>query len=374
MNKKDLKESLHEIRNEMVDEDQAKVESSPQLNKKTEEKIIDNSKPKNKILGALFSKKFLKYAALFAIIIATISILPRSSSNIQTVTSPADSLNGVNDSKGAGSEKKDEMAFEEANEGAGPDYKEGAKPSEEAIADKGVESSEIYPTLPNDSKEKIIYRFSYNLQTLDYKKSEEKLIKLINETNSYVENAQIRDSGNSLKTATYMVRVPKEKSSEFQSKISSIATLTSKSISSENMTKQYKDMEASKKTLDLKEERLQALLKKANKFEDLIMVESELAEIAAEKERLTKGMEDIDHDVKYQYFNLELREVKKTDPEIGKKDGFIQKIGKQFLYAIDDFVNILSSLSLLLVRNWILIIVLAIIAMIVWRLSKKYRY
>jgi len=370
MNKKDIKESLEEIRDEMVDEDQEKLKSSAKLNRKAEEKIINNSKPSGKVIQLLNSKKLLRYAATLAIIIATIAIMPMILGNFG-------GKSGAPDSETAKTETKS------ANESSAPsesgDYKSEESPAESTdsknTADQsGVESGQVYPTLPEDSKEKIVYRFSYALQTLDYKKSEDKLMTLIKDTGSYVENAQIRDSGESLKTATYLVRVPKEKSSDFQAKVSSIGSLISRNISSENMTKQYRDMESNKKTLDIKEERLQELLKKSDKINDMIIIESKLAEIAAQKERLTKDMDDIDHDVKYQYFNLELREVKKTDPEIDKEDNFIQKLGKQFLYSIDDFVNIISSLALLLVRNWILLLVLAIIVITLWKISKKRKY
>ena len=341
MNDKDLKNELTQIRDDMIKEDENKIKGVKGLSDISSKKIIN--KVNDKKDKGFFTRPIKAVAATLGIAIALYLIWPYI-------------LFGGG--LGSSAPTSNSAQKEEKPSQVAPD---GATSMENGI--KG--ESYLYPTLPEDSKEKIIYSFTFNIESLDFKKTEEDLLALIEKTNSYVENADIYRQNENNTTAKYLVRVPRKNSSQFQTDVQAIGNVTYQSISSENKTKEYKDKEAEKTTLDIKEERLQELLKKADNFEDMILVEKELADIQAKKENINKDLASIDHDVDYQFFNINIESVKQISDPINEETSFFQKLGKEFNKSIEMFLRFLESLAYFITRNWIIIIAVIAVLLIV---------
>lgn len=367
MNDKDLKNELTQIRDDMIKEDENKIKDVKGLSDISSKKIIN--KVNDKKDKGFFTRPIKAVAATLGIAIALYLIWPYILFGGGLGSSAPTSNSAQKEEKPSTAQYKDDVNNTSPPAQSKP--KNNEKPSQ--VAPDGATSMEngikgesyLYPTLPEDSKEKIIYSFTFNIESLDFKKTEEDLLALIEKTNSYVENADIYRQNENNTTAKYLVRVPRKNSSQFQTDVQAIGNVTYQSISSENKTKEYKDKEAEKTTLDIKEERLQELLKKADNFEDMILVEKELADIQAKKENINKDLASIDHDVDYQFFNINIESVKQISDPINEETSFFQKLGKEFNKSIEMFLRFLESLAYFITRNWIIIIAVIAVLLIV---------
>lgn len=229
--------------------------------------------------------------------------------------------------------------------------------------------AKVYQTA-TDTKEKIVYKFHYSLETKNLNVTEDRLNKIIKDTGSYISDVNVRTASYG-KSADYTVRVPKQKSEDFQKAIAETANVISQTMTSENYTNRYRDLETDKITSDIKEEKLQALLKKAETFEDIMKIETELANIGAKKVQTAKELSDIDLDVDYQYFNISIREVKEPSKPVTEKITFGDKIERNFNKSIESAKALGEGLILLVVRFWIFFLVMAIVAVVLIRVIKK---
>lgn len=354
-----LKDALTDIRDEMVNEDLKRELSTEKLSQTAEKKILNTNKKGKFDIKGIFNKKLIAIAASILVVIAAYITLPYVLSSKSTNIDMKKADNNVD----MRYDSKDAAPTESA-----PDSKEAAKSEEASV---GADSY-VYPTNQKDDSQKIVYRFFYDVQTLDFKKTEAKLKSVISQTNSYIANADIFMKGE-LMSGEFLIRVPKENSNKFQESIAGLGTIISQSVSSDDLTKEYRDLEADKLTQDIKEKKLQELLKGAKNFEDIIKIQGELSEIESRKIQLQNQISEIDHDVDYQYFSVSLREVKKAEDPVGKKVTFFDKLRTQFEQSIIDVINFFEGLILFIIRNWIIILILALAAVFGYKKYKKSR-
>jgi len=392
--KDELKKALQEIQDEIIQEDLAKEKNTPPLDDNFIEQIYreihmsddhniknennneikdetnneNNKKENNKkiIKGPWNWKKLTAIAAASAIFLLSITQIPnllKYSSRRPDKTTSEESKHPNSTGNGSSGEIADE-AKESAEEAA-------KETTAETATESGNGNIPTLPTIPEKTNEKIIYYFSYTIQTTDYKKTDKSLKDIMSKTNSYIENGNVWQSSNDKFNAEYTIRVPKDKSSQFQSDLSSLGTITQQSVRTENKTKSYKDMESYLKTLEIREERFQKLLEKADKMEDIIMINNELSNILSEKEQYKKDLDQIDYDVDYQYFTVNVSEVNKTDPSVGTEGGLMKDISDAFQDSLDGLQIFFSFILLSLIRNWYIIVILLIVAVIIFRKIRK---
>ena len=358
-----LKDALTDIRDEMVNEDLKREQSAEKLSQTAEKKILNTNRKGKFDIKGIFNKKVIAIAASILVVIAAYITLPYVLNGFGSKSTNID-MKKADNKVDMRYDSKDAAPTESA-----PDSKEAAKSEEASV---GADSY-VYPTNQKDDSQKIVYRFFYDVQTLDFKKTEAKLKSVISQTNSYIANADIFMKGE-LMSGEFLIRVPKENSNKFQESIAGLGTIISQSVSSDDLTKEYRDLEADKLTQDIKEKKLQELLKGAKNFEDIIKIQGELSEIESRKIQLQKQISEIDHDVYYQYFSVSLREVKKAEDPVGKKVTFFDKLRTQFEQSIIDVINFFEGLILFIIRNWIIILILALAAVFGYKKYKKSRF
>src|SRR5690606_29926274 len=141
------------------------------------------------------------------------------------------------------------------------------------------EKAEIGFTRDSAQTSKEIRNIYVSLETTEFNSTIENLDKIINKHNGYIENSNIsynNDYNNKiLKYAQYTIRVPKENVDRFTKEMDSIGNIVSQNSSKQDITKQYYDTESRLNVLKIKEERILALLEKAEKMEDIITIENQ---------------------------------------------------------------------------------------------------
>lgn len=121
----------------------------------------------------------------------------------------------------------------------------------------------------------------------------------------YVEEQRVKQ-----RCASLTARVPKEKLDGFLAQVGEQTNVTSRSENVEDVTLQYVDLESHKKVLRTEQERLLALMEKAESVEDIIAIEGRLSEVRYQLESMESQLRTYDNQIDYSTLYLTIEEVR----------------------------------------------------------------
>lgn len=160
--------------------------------------------------------------------------------------------------------------------------------------------------------------------------------------------------------------MPSAKLDEVARSVGGFCNVLSQSESMDDITDSYYDAQAHLKSLQIQEERLLAILEKADKLEDIITLESALSDVRYQIESLTASLRRMDSQVTYSYLNISLREVVEYQEVQEKPRTFTERMGEAFGDGVGDMVDGLQSFALFLARTGpSLVVLIAIVVAIV---------
>jgi len=162
-------------------------------------------------------------------------------------------------------------------------------------------------------EQKIIFTGDISLETEKFDETMAKIDLKVRETGSYIESSSLSGTGKSeydLRYASMVLRVPKDRFEQVLKAAEEWGTVISSNTSSQDVTRQYIDTEARIKTLKVEEERLLLLLGKAEKLEDIIVLEGRLSDIRLQIESYTGTLQQLDALVDYATISVMVREVR----------------------------------------------------------------
>ena len=261
---------------------------------------------------------------------------------------------------------KEEMGF---------DYAVPDTPAEAPMPAPNVSggSELVSSTLPENVK--MIYRGYLYLESTAFDTATAGLQELVSQMGGYFETSELNNYS-PYRSAFYVVRVPSAKYNEFCGKVGTLAQLNSQRHTSENVSEAYYDTESRLVTQRTKLDRLQELLAKADKMEDIITLESASAETELQIERLTGTLRKYDALVDYATVEISLEEVYVLTEQEQPVIGFWPKLAEAFKTGTNRFVDDVENFALRFARNWIsrlisLCIWVVIILLVVRFLRKK---
>lgn len=168
-------------------------------------------------------------------------------------------------------------------------------------------------------EEKLVYTASVTLESEDFEAASDALHQKIASLGGIIvsENAyNLNKKGYGSRSMDMTVRIPQENYETFLAGLSDICNVAAVNRYVENLTERYYDNENRLKSYRIQEERLFAMLEKAESVTEMLEIESRLCDVQYQIEVLTNTQRTIDNDVRYSTFNLSLAEVKKfTTPE-----------------------------------------------------------
>lgn len=158
---------------------------------------------------------------------------------------------------------------------------------------------------------KVIKTANLNLQTLDFDEFQAALDVKIAESGAYLQYADVSGSDyyGGRKSANYTIRVPEANLNLFLAGVEGIATVTNKTIGEEDVTLTYVDTETRIKTLEIEQERLLALLEKADDLEYIIRLEERLSEVRYNIESYQARLRTYDDKITYSTVRIYVYEV-----------------------------------------------------------------
>lgn len=275
---------------------------------------------------------------------------------------------------GCSAKKSESLDFAPSDNSTGSqsndmDYGEDSIHDEEWVEEQGYVQVE---------PDKIITTVNISMQTKEFDDTVKKLMELISNHKGYIENSNISHNNyiNSarLKYSEYTIRVPRENLTQFVDKLKGIGNIISENTSKEDITKQYRDTESRLRVLETKEERILALMEKAEKMEDIIALENQLSNIIYDKENLKANIMEMDDKVDYSTVHFQLDEVAKLSIGENTKAPFITKASNAFKDSLYFFMSNIERLviGIIYFLPYGLIIVIALF--IVLKFIKKVRY
>lgn len=229
------------------------------------------------------------------------------------------------------------------------------------------------------SQDKIIRTFFLDVETQEFDTLITRLDSELDRLAGYVESSKI--SGRSIydregaRRASITARIPRDKVDEFVNTVGERANVIDKQESSENVTLKYADIESRKKSLQIEQERLFALLEKADSLDSIVILESRLSEIRYELQNYESTLRTYDNKVEYSTVSLSIQEVEKLTAKVEIKQTVGTRIKNGFqdtMYDISDglqnfIVWFVVNLPYLLIWSAIIAAVVIIIRRIVWK-------
>lgn len=222
---------------------------------------------------------------------------------------------------------------------------------------------------------KIITTVYLALETTEFEKSNEDLSKLIEKYKGYVEYSNISYNHyydqKMYRYGEFTIRIPRENIVSFRTETNLIGHIVSESSNKQDVTKQYQDTESRLKVVTVKEERILALLEKAQKIEDIIALERELSDVIYEKESLKSSLINLDDKVDFSTVNINIQEVQKITDTETIETTFVTRMKNAFKNSLYAFKSGMENFVIGLIYNLPFLIVVAIILFIAYKFFKK---
>lgn len=166
------------------------------------------------------------------------------------------------------------------------------------------------------SKRKLIKNVNMKVETQEYDKLMANLEARVKELGGYIQNLESYNGSNyeysyskSRRYANAVIRIPQQKLDEFVGSVSDMANVVNRSESVEDVTLKYVDMQSHKESLQVEQQRLLALLEKAEILEDIITLENRLTNVRYQIESMESQLRTFDDMVDYSTVSLRVDEV-----------------------------------------------------------------
>ena len=213
---------------------------------------------------------------------------------------------------------------------------------------------------------KLIRRARLQVQTETFDQAAQALEDLVAQCGGYFERASVE--GGSLRNqkanryGDYTIRLPQDQFDAFLGRTGELGYVVSQSETSENVSQQYYDTEARLKAQRTKQERLLALLEKADSMETIVALEDALSDVEYEIESLTTTLNQYDSLISFSTVDLTLEEVGSITTTPGERDSLGQRMAAGVRTSFQGLVSGGQTLLVWLAYNLVLVLAVAVIA------------
>ena len=228
---------------------------------------------------------------------------------------------------------------------------------------------------------KLIYTSNLSVETEDVDALDQAIQQRVTELGGYIESSDVSGSRGetySNRRSNYTIRIPAKKLNQFIDEVSEKTNVLSQSMSTEDITLQYVDMQSHVEALKAEQKRMLELLEKAESVEEIITIESHLTDIRYELEHYQSRLKIFDNQVDYSTIYLSVKEVRQfTDTTVPETD--FERMTKGFRNSCKDlaegvkdfFIGFVIALPFIALYAVIVAAIVLIIRAIAKKTSKK---
>ncbi|MEC2158495.1 DUF4349 domain-containing protein [Virgibacillus halodenitrificans] len=278
-------------------------------------------------------------------------------------------LSGCSNESENGNKQADSYMTEEADRKITEESKEG-EATTESTEDASIENSENKteqqtPNEQNPSTRKIIYTANLEIEVNSYEKALKNIQKKVEVYQGYiVESTMFEEEENKGTSGFITVRVPQEKFREFIQLVEDGSeNVLSSSISGQDVTEEYVDLESRLRSKQVVEERLLSYMKKAEKTEDLLAISKDLASVQEEIDQIKGRMKYLENKSELATITIHMTENNLTIS--GEDLNTWDKTKQQLLKSLNWLLTAVSGFIIFFVGNLPIILVTVSIAAIV---------
>ncbi|MBQ8860139.1 MAG: DUF4349 domain-containing protein [Ruminococcus sp.] len=267
-----------------------------------------------------------------------------------------------------GSASKGDYAVEEHNGAVVDDSL-----ADDAVGDLSTGSSASSTTESEKSikdQRKIIERIYYQTETKDFDNLVNTLESQALSVGGYIESSDVYGnvySSSTLRSASFVFRIPNDKVTEFTDFVSDNSTVTNRSVNTEDVTLDYVDAESRIKALKTEKEALESLLAKATSTTELLEIRDMLTDVIYEIETYESQLRTYDNLIDYTTITVDVNEVEHT--AVVHKQTTWERIGTNLKdnfrgiwnFLVELFVFVVSALPYLLFVGVIVVIIILIV-------------
>jgi hypothetical protein len=181
----------------------------------------------------------------------------------------------------------------------------GGSPAPMMSADFFVQENASTPALPFDKK--IIKNGSLNLIVNNTEESILKINDIAKSFEGFLENSNVYEVSDGVKSGNITVRVPSKNFTSAMEAFKKVAVkVSNESVSSNDVTAQYVDLEAEVKNYKAEEIQYREIMSKAVKIEDVLNVSAKLAEVRGKIDRTQAQINYLSRQVEMSTISLSL--------------------------------------------------------------------
>lgn len=275
-----------------------------------------------------------------------------------------------------------ESAAEPYAGGSGsPDAEEGAAGSTD-----GTDPDSTAAGDSQSSNRKIVYSGNISLQTLEYEKSAASIHEKITKYGGFIEDEStsnddpywyyrdrpVSSRDRARRSMNVTARIPADKFDAFMKDLEKDGQVINTSVNARNISVKYATHDASRKALEIEQDRLLKMMDKAQTVEEMIAVEKRLTEVERELNDEKTQLSDMDRDVNFSTVDISLQEVFEYSEKVVEYT-YGERLQQAFGRAITGFVEFWQDLILIIVESFPFLIMLGIIIFAVVKLSGRAR-
>lgn len=186
-------------------------------------------------------------------------------------------------------------------------------------------------SIEDSQARKIIRNARLDVETKEFEKFIKDTEKAISQFKGYIESSEIYGNSyysSSYRSANITARIPAENLDNFIGIIGETGNITSKSLTANDITAKYTDIQARIDSYEAERTALTALLEKADKIDDIIRLRDKLAEVNTDLDSLKRQIKSFDSQITYSAVALNISEVDRVSP-INEKKGFFKELGEK---------------------------------------------
>ena len=199
---------------------------------------------------------------------------------------------------------------------------------------------------------KMIRTAELQLETTEFETAVEGLNALTEQMGGYFENSSVGTRGGNYRWSEFVVRVPAEHYNAFLSQAGELCHETWRNSRQEDISEVYYDTAGRLKTQQIKLERLQELLSRAELMEDIITIENAISETEQRIEELSVTLQHYDARVDYATVYIYLNEVYKLSNVEEVPENFGSRLADAFSRGWDNFLDNTEDLLVSIAYGW----------------------
>lgn len=237
--------------------------------------------------------------------------------------------------------------------------------SNSVVSDSLTES----PNLPADRK--LIRTVRMQAETDELNTVLSQLEEKLSQFGGYLQQKEVYQGsayrGTQRRNANLVIRIPAQDLNAFLSHLNGSTHVISSNETVDDVTLHYIDVDSQLKALKTEEERLLAMMEKAETLSDLLAIEQRLTQVQQELQSVASQLKSLDSQIEYATIHLSVSEVVEYTPVEEKTpwqrigDGFVDSLSDIWTFLVDAFVFLIANSPRLVLLGGVAALVIVLI-------------